>query len=87
MVGTTDILAVTQSYLGRCHAFDMLDHCMVPDVHSFAQYQNNQCIIVPMQRNRNYSPVMISRYPLLPCCTYSLKQLSAERPQPRASDA
>ena len=48
MVGTTTILAVTHPQVNSVWVavmmgivFDMLDHCLVPDVHSFAQYQNS----------------------------------------------
>ncbi len=47
MVGTTDVLAVTHPQPNSVWVavmmgivFDMLGHCLVPDVHSFAQYQN-----------------------------------------------
>ena len=70
MVGTTNILAVTHPQVNSVWVavmmgivFDMLDHCLVLDVHSFALYQNSVVHHMCLLNAKNLSTVIVSRLP------------------------
>ncbi len=79
MVGTTDILAVTPPQVNFVWVtiktgvvFDMLNHGLVTDEYSFAQYQHSVALYVPVQHKRSYSTV--SRV-MISCLPFSLMLL------------